>query len=529
MTETQAVFSEQKILRAAETAVRPRVLAKVLIPIVVIATLAGLIAAERYVVPSIPINVDPAYYAVVSHELLNGESLYSDIWDHKPPAPFIIYGAAELLFGYGTHTLVILHFILTFGLLILFFLVGRCGPGGNLTGYLAAALWALVSGSIGLEGRDPNTEIMMNACLMGAFLLFVSSSSSSLSRARSMAVGSLFLFATMFKPVVVAAAVLICIAHVALSSERRAAFRDVAVIGSVGILGWAATFGYFAATGRGRIFYDSMISFNHNYSGSIIQNLIAPLLANAELLIDVVAPLAVFGSVGFLFILWFDRRMAAFVLAFVAAGWFSIAAPGRFSVHYYQLWLPPLIVAASWGIGVLFTQKKKPLTAAGALASFILLASLVDVQVPSYREIYNGKHVPVVEKLAYSDRATRVINSKLEAGETFFLWGITTNLYLLTDRRPPALIIFDSHLEPGPLYAALSERVRSDLERNRPEMLVVEQGRPAPPEWITSGYLSEPLFIDRDSYAIYARRDGRLAGELVNGSPYGGSSYGKNN
>ncbi|HMT07809.1 MAG TPA: hypothetical protein PKA82_07370 [Pyrinomonadaceae bacterium] len=513
MYEAPAIFRDDDSPKARVVSRGSVFLPKLALPILVLSVFACLIATVRVFVPSVPINVDPAYYAVVSHKLLNGESLYTDIWDHKPPAPFIVYGAAELLLGYGPNTLLILNFVLTIGMLVLLFMAGRCGPGGDISGYLAAALWTLCSGSIGLEGRDPNTEIMMNALLTGAFLLFVSSPEIRLTNARAVFCGVLFLFATLFKPVVVAAAVLICIAHVVTSREHRAALKNVLVIAAVGFAGWAATFGYFVFTGRGAIFTDSMIAFNQSYSGSIFANLIAPLRGNAELLIDVIAPLAVFAFVGFVLLFWFEKRKAVFVLGFIAAGWFAIAARGRFSVHYYQLWLPPLIIASAWGLGVLVGSKMTAIKSAGAVASFVLILGVMFAQYSEIRAVLNGNHVPVVEKLAHSSDAVAVVNSKLRSDETFFLWGITTNLYLLADRRPPTPIIFDSHLDAGPMQAILSERVRIDLEKNRPELLVVEQGRPKVPDWIFAQYRPEPIYLNSNSYSIYVRRDGRIADE----------------
>ncbi|MBL8180671.1 MAG: hypothetical protein JNL64_03555 [Blastocatellia bacterium] len=483
-----------------------------LVPTVVLLSIASLITIERNISPAVPINVDPAYYAVVSHELLNGERLYTDIWDHKPPAPFIVYGAAELLFGYGPATLLTLNLILTLLMLVLLFLVGRRGPGGDISGYIAAATWAIVSGSIGLEGRDPNTEIMMNVCLTGAFLMFVNSKDG-MTRSGAIVGGLLFLIATMFKPVVVAAALLICLANLMFARDRNEAVRSTAIISGIGVIGWAATFGYFAWTGRAAIFADSMVAFNRSYSGSIVGNLIAPLTGDAELLIDVIGPIAVIAAGLFVLVIWFDRRLAALVAAFVAAGWFGIAAPGRFSVHYYQLWLPPLIIASAWGIGVLMNSEKRLVRWASPVVIGLLFGGLIATQISEYKTVIAGEHTPVVKKLAHSAPTLRFIRENLEPNETFFLWGITTNMYLLAERRPPAAVIFDGHLENGPMFATLSSRVISDLNRERPELLVVEHGRPPVPSWISDGYDTKPIFDDPNGYAVYARRDGRLGHE----------------
>ena len=48
-----------------------------------------------------PFERDLNIYAVIGHELLEGRELYADLYDQKPPAPYLTYAAAELLVGYG--------------------------------------------------------------------------------------------------------------------------------------------------------------------------------------------------------------------------------------------------------------------------------------------------------------------------------------------------------------------------------------------------------------------------------------------
>lgn len=478
---------------------------------VVLVIFCLVIVADRAITPQIAVNVDPASYAVVSHELLNGEWLYTDIWDHKPPAPFIVYGIAELIFGYSPQTLLILNLIASLGILAMIYVVGSRSLGGRFAGIVAAGIWAVTCGSFGLEGRDPNTEILINVAVVCAALLIFTGRDAGWSVFRSIAIGFCLLLATMFKPVLVVTAGLLCLAHLVVSADRKMALRDVAVVASVGVTGWAAMFGYFAATGRGRIFYDSMIAYNQHYSGGIISNLIAPLRGNAELMFDVIAPLAAFAAIGLAALIMLDRRKAVFAIALLAGGWFAIAAPGRFSVHYYQMWLPPLIMTAAWGLGSLFANSNKLLRFGGLAGSVLLLFGCVVVQFGEYRQVAAGEFKPVLPVLERSGDTAAKINELLKPDETFFLWGNTPNMYLLADRRPPAAVIFESHLEQNPLYDRLRERVTDDLDRSQPTLLVVEYGRPTVPEWIAEKFDATPIYDDPTGYAIYANRNGRLA------------------
>ncbi|MGB7201245.1 MAG: hypothetical protein WBD16_03145 [Pyrinomonadaceae bacterium] len=488
------------------------------VAIVVMLILSAIIAIDRIYAPEVPINVDPASYAVVSHELLDGKQLYTDIWDHKPPAPFLTYAAAELAFGYSPSTLHILNFIVCLIVLWGIFLAAKHGPGGHTAGLVAAVLWAIASGSFGLEGRDPNTEPFIDACVVFAFYLMVANRKDGLTNSKSILVGTLFLLASLYKPVVAANVVFITLAYALLAANRRRAIYDTLTIGAVGASGWLFLFAYFYTTGRGDIFYKSIVVFNSHYSGNILTNVFAPVFGQADLAIDVIGPLAVFATVGTLCASLYEKRLGILIAAHALSSWIALAAAGRFSVHYYQLWVPPLVIASAWGIGYFLISSKTTHRAVAYAAGLTLTTTLIFYQLPLYRTIYANEFIPQLPVLNAADKTVRVIDSLLRDDETFYIAGNTPNLYLLANRRPPAGVLFDNHLRDNPLSAELAARVREQLKRSRPEILVVEQNRPPAPEWLTEEFESTPIYSDPQNYKVYPRRGGRIAAEkLLNG------------
>lgn len=483
------------------------------IAIVAMLVFSAFIALDRIYAPEVPINVDPASYAVVSHELLDGKQLYTDIWDHKPPAPFVTFALAELAFGYSPATLRVLNFFVCLSVLWGIFLAAKQGPGGYIAGLVAALLWAIVSGSFGLEGRDPNTELMINAFVVFAFYLIAANRRTGLMTAKSVLVGTLFLFASLYKPVVAANVVLITLAYAALADNRRRAITDTLTIGTVGASGWLLLFAYFYVTGRGDIFYKSIVAFNSHYSGNILESIIAPLSGQADLAVDVIGPLVVFAAVGTICSFLFEKRLGILVAVYAMSSWIALAAAGRFSVHYYQLWVPPLVIASAWGIGYLLSSPKTSGRAFGYATGLILTATLLFYQLPFYQSVSANEFVPELPVLNSADKTVGVINSLLRDEETFYLAGNTPNLYLVANRRPPAGVLFDNHLRDNPLSDELAARVREQLERSKPEILVVEQNRPPSPEWLTRQFETTPVYSDPQNYKIYARRGGRLATE----------------
>lgn len=481
--------------------------------VVVMVIFSALIAVDRIYGPAVPINVDPASYAVVAHELMDGKQLYTDIWDHKPPAPFITYALAEIAFGYSPQTLQVLSYVVCLMVLWGIFLTAKQGPGGQLTGLLAALIWAMVSGSFGLEGRDPNTEPIIDAFVVTAFFLLVANRREGLTFLKSLLVGALFFWASLYKPVVAANVFLITSAFIAVAENRmRAAYNTLAIV-SVCVAGWLLLLTYFSSTGRGEMFFKSIFVFNKHYAGSLLTNILAPVLGRSEISIDVIGPLGAFAVIGIICSFLYEKRLGVLIAAFTISSWVALAAAGRFSVHYYQLLLPALVIGAAWGIGYFYSSTKMLHRAAGGAAAIVLAATLFLYQVPVYRAIYAHEFVPQLPVLNSAEKTVGVINSFLREGETFYMWGNTPNLYLLTNRRPPAAVLFDNHLTENPLADDLAVRVREQLEQSRPEILVVEQNRPAAPEWLTKEFESSPIYSDTQSYKMYPRRGGRIATE----------------
>ncbi len=81
----------------------------IVIPVILLVVFAALLVFDRLLVPQMPLSPDSTAYAIIGHELLNRQMLYTDIWDHKPPVIFIVYAAAEMIFGYAPQTIVLIN------------------------------------------------------------------------------------------------------------------------------------------------------------------------------------------------------------------------------------------------------------------------------------------------------------------------------------------------------------------------------------------------------------------------------------
>jgi hypothetical protein len=144
-----------------------------LLPAAILLGLSLLIAAQRLLTLKEPPEFDTTLYAVFGHELLAGRSLYSDLWDIKPPAVYVTYAAAELLVGYGPREIYLLSVVVAIATLLGVYAAGAALSGNRATGLWAALFWAVLWWEPGMEANHPNTEVFVNACVIWAFAMLV--------------------------------------------------------------------------------------------------------------------------------------------------------------------------------------------------------------------------------------------------------------------------------------------------------------------------------------------------------------------
>jgi hypothetical protein len=500
-TKTQVQVSDSKPNHTAHT-------------LLLIISLA--LICERISAPHQPFGPDTMTYAVIAHEMKNGRSLYSDLWDHKPPAIYIVYMAAEFIVGYGPRMLLFLEAIIAILAMLGVYWAAKKSEGGKISGLWAAAFWALLSGSYRLEAREPNTEIFINTCMIYFFGFFTCADGRPLGMRRSVLLGALLTLGSFFKPVVVVSAALFALVHVLFCPQKRdQAFIDVLVMGIVGFVGWGALFGYFALTGRFGIFTDTLINYNRYYAGDPFSNIIAPLQGRGEVMPDSLNPLAILTAIGALLIFRRNRRLGASLMAFAVSAWIMIALPGQFFPHYYQLWLPPLVIGAGLYIGLLAKSCISFLKWSANILGVGLFVFILLTEIPFYQAASTGDWHRLSDLESRSTESTaREIDALLMPDETFFAWTRGAGLYFWSRRRPPVGVFYTHHLLSGPLTKQLSLRVAADLSRNHPELLVVSPGEEIP-DWLANDYIPLQWGGRSEAFKFYARRGSRLESKFI--------------
>src|SRR5207248_495630 len=186
---------------------------KKLLPVAVLVGLCALIFSQRLRTYNEPLERDLTTFAVIAHEMLNGKNLYSDLWDHKPPAIHVTYAAAEMIAGYGRDSIFLMNVVAALATLFVCYWAGSSAYG-RVAGCFAAAFWAFTSGNLALEGNQPNTEVFMNVFLAAGFAVLVRAEKKNVGARGAFIAGILFAVASLYKQVVVVQPVFLATAYV---------------------------------------------------------------------------------------------------------------------------------------------------------------------------------------------------------------------------------------------------------------------------------------------------------------------------
>ncbi len=499
---------------------------------VLLALAAVLIVGERWHTYSEPLERDITTYAVIGEELLKGRALYSDLWDHKPPAIHAAFALAEAIAGEGPLAVFLLNVLAAWAVLAGLYPCGKT-LGGRAGGLWAAVTWAVVSGDLFLQANQPNVELFLNAFQTWIFALWLSAGARTLDLPRWVLIGLLTATASFYKPFIVLEAAL-AVVYLLLHWTpplRKTAFRQLAAFAGCVAVSWAGLLGWFYGKGSLGDFKDAVFTYNLDYQGyhaasiwDFIQDISGQALNDSTL--AWLFLLFVLGCGGALLAKGKPEDRGPWILwgAFLIAAELEVASTGRFFAHYDQLLLPPLILGAAGGVTALGERIGNK--GWKCLPGAALLALLIFHEAPFYRltpgEWANRKYAdgPV---FAQALQLGRELDGMLAPGETFYEWGNETELYFAARRSPPSGVFYSYPLLDNPLAQELSQRAVGDLEKARPEVIVLNTAYYLSPglasrhpvlQWVLGHYQPFPQNPYRKPFLLLSLKGGNLEKRL---------------
>jgi hypothetical protein len=471
-----------------------------------------LLLAARFHSYTEALERDITTYAVIAEEMLRGRQLYTDLWDHKPPAIYLSFAVARLLTPSLRTAVFLANSVASVAILLGVFVVGSAGTRRVVGGLFSATVWVVVSGNLWLQGNQPNTEVFLNACLIWAFAFVLRAARPGHLILPGLSAGVLFAAATLYKQttVVVAAAMAAalvlrwrlgleweCTASNQKPPPWRRVLTAVALLAAPGFIAWLGTFSYFAARGRFDDLYSAVFLYNRSYAGDILENMTAlwrlagAIPEPAAPTIGILLTLAVIGCAADL-----GQHPVRWLMcgAYLVAVSVVIVIPGPLYPHYFQLLLPPLVVAAGWAVVALRDLRSAWAPLASTSIACLALAALLWHEIPNYRlSAERWSRLKYGPLFIDSHRLGKELDQILPDGSTFYELGAETGLYFSSGRRPPSGVFYDYPLiRSSPIQDELARRVVADLTREEPALVVVRVGRPVHPlihAWVSHRYV----------------------------------------
>lgn len=433
-----------------------------------------------------PIQVDVAAYATIAHELLAGRALYSDLWDHKPPAVHVTYAVFERLCGYGETELLVMTLCFSLVSLLLLERLTR-DIAGDRAALAAAVLWAFASGDLFVQGTEPNCELMLNTCALAAMVCFVRTDERSLKWPLLcgvfLAAGSLYKMTAVLLALVLVPLLLVRRDRWALN---RHGLLQVLVMALPGMLAWVGMSLYFALTGRLGDYYEAVFAYNQRYAHGLLANLLGFLRPENCLFSRAytgIQPLLCFTVVWVVLYLRgsHDFRRSALVI-FGLGSVLRVAAPGRYFEHYYRLLLPFFCIAT--GIvwvkildGELIPVRRGPSRVLRAVALAIPFACVllfyVWYQVLSTSQISRLKYG---DRFVHSKALCRKLAGLMRPSDKVYPHGGTPSVYFYLKQRPISGFVYAFSLYGrDPATLARRAKLEDAILRERPEFVVFDR------------------------------------------------------
>ena len=456
------------------------------------------------------LNIDEVDFALIGRSVAEGHLPYAQLVDIKPPLTYAAFAPAALFGHLSLLPMHVLGIFLTAGTALI---LGRAAlrfTGDALAS--AAAPWLYLLSTL-CDVPSVNAELLLNLPTAAGLLCFVSAErGAAVQRPRSgeaapglheptrpllydLLAGGCFGLASLFKHqggMPLASLGLVLLVRAVRERKLRPILRGAVMTLGL-LLPWALTFAVYAQSGHLSELLDWCFARNFGYVGragaadpALPRFLISTAICvGGTLAVWVLAfqesilslrPHAVVESPN----LAAARPLRNALVAALWLTWVPVAMGGRFYEHYYLQFAPFLALAAAPGAAALLASWSGPARSARsrlAWAIVVLVPALAGCGFSLVKGLAGGYQAqdPKLREVA------RFLRDQTRPDETLFVWGHTSPLYYLADRRPGTRYFHCSvhvgNFDPGHLPDGFDPRQHvserdvaatlQDLEANR--------------------------------------------------------------
>jgi len=433
-------------------------------------------------IPSV-IDHDESTYLLIARELLNGASLYGDVWDNKPPGIFLLFAALQYLFGPAIWPVRLAGAAMV---ALTAFFVDRSvrALGGSSREALFGGITALLLLSMHRSGLAANTELFFLPFVAAACWLFLIFPRYGLVDAALLCgMGALFKPVTLFD--FAAFWGTSCLLWMRQDGKER---PSVVSLGTAPILFSLPSLILFAVIplfgDRDELWHVLFVlpsRYRQEYAEA------SWLLAGTLLLFLLRFAWVVIPFVRNILVLWREKRdRVALPLLWIAAVLSAVVLPGKFFDHYLLHLVPPIAVFAAPELVRLWDKAHRaaprmtelavrliPLFFFMQMSSFVLapdipqfIAGHLKERISSGERIFADERLQIIPYLLGSPLASRYVHPTLitkPGHNTAFGINGVAEIESILAKRPRYLIVGDTF------------RFRSLLDRDDSRYRIVGQ------------------------------------------------------
>lgn len=502
---------------------------------------------------------DQGIYAVVADTIVNGGVPYRDAWDFKPPGIFLVYAAAQALFGKNMLAPRLLEVLGMLGMVAGIVFLAKRLFGSVHAGLVGGALATLVHAELEFWHTGQPESFGGFLTVLGLVLTIAE-----VSRRRRLllwaALGFVWGAAFLLKPplgggVVVSAAYLA--RRGANRGGMRAAIAPVVCIAAGAAAAVLACAAWFWLSGAWSDVVWTLGEFAPGYTALSWQGRSAPAMfyyAMEEAFFRLSALLA-FGFIAAIVIrpLYSREREGIFlVLGIVSLHLAGIAMQGKFFAYHYGATIPMLSIVAGLGLYKLW-RRCLSAGAGGTIAYVLFLIVAASMREPvrdlpqtfwqrslartgylfgvgAYRssELLEQRLYYVSDYSLNADRrVAREIDERLAPGDFLYIWGFEPTIYWLCDLRSASRFIYNVPQRTSWGREEARALLERDLRKRPPAAIVVQRNDVFPA--VTGTYDDSRTALDDypkmarllqrdyelvrtiDDFALYTRRDASRA------------------
>lgn len=428
-----------------------------------------------FVLLRIPSLVEPIWYAdegiylVVSQALHDGRTLYSEIWDNKPPFLYFLYFLSGGLFG-----IKLLSLVFGIGEVFLFYKIAQKLFSRNLSIFVSTILFAFFLGTPFLEGNIANAENFMLLPILGCLYLLLRKGI--LSQKTGVYAGILFFTAIMIKIVAVFDLLVFILFAFSSSLKNKKSMADFkkGIIACCCALGLLSTVTVLVLLSQG--IFSEFINAVFTRSFEYVSEKNSAGLSNSVLIIKTFILLGITG------VIFYTRHkyssQAFLIFTWVVFSLYNVYFSQRLFTHYLLLLVPSLLLL----FGLIFEYKGRARMFVGG--AFLLVVVTIFTTFTFYNRgigyyknyidfIFLGKDVNSYH--AFFDQATprnyelaNIIKTEMN-GKKVLVWSDGGQVYAMADRNPIGRYIAAYHMI---FYKNATDEARRMFQNEKPDIVI---------------------------------------------------------